>query len=75
MPLVGSDVDNTPNFDSVSYLDPTEGTVTNCAKLHSKLIMGRYANLERIKEAEIVGILIGTVVCDNHMDIIRELKR
>ena len=75
VPLVGSDVPGTPSFASVSYLDPAEGTVTNCKKMHSKLVMGRYANLERVKDAEIVGILIGTVVCDNHMVIIRELKR
>ena len=35
----------------------------------------RYHNVEKVKEAEIVGILIGTVVCDNHMSIINYLKR
>lgn len=37
--------------------------------------MNRYANVERVKEAQIVGILIGTVVCDNYMQIINRLKR
>ena len=41
----------------------------------AKIINKRYANVERIKEAEIIGILIGTVVCDNHMDIINMLRR
>ena len=44
-------------------------------KKTNSIINKRYANVERIKEAEIVGILIGTVVCDNHMDIINSLKR
>lgn len=44
-------------------------------KKHSKLVMNRYANVQKIEEAEIVGILIGTVVCDNHMQIINQLKR
>ena len=44
-------------------------------KKHKKIIMNRYHNIEKVKEAEIVGILIGTVVCDNHMTIINALKR
>jgi diphthamide biosynthesis enzyme Dph1/Dph2-like protein len=40
-----------------------------------KQVMKRYANVERINEAEIVGLLIGTVVCDNHMEILNLLKR
>lgn len=41
----------------------------------NKIIMKRYANIERVKEAEIIGILIGTVVCDNYMAIINQIKR
>ena len=37
--------------------------------------MKRFANVERVKEAEIIGILIGTVVCDNYMSMINKLKR
>lgn len=37
--------------------------------------MNRYANVEKVQEAEIVGILIGTVVCDNYMKMINYLKR
>lgn len=37
--------------------------------------MKRYANVERVKDAEIIGILIGTVVCDNYMNMINFLKR
>ena len=37
--------------------------------------MNRYANIERVREAEIVGILIGTVVVDNHMVAINRLKK
>ena len=37
--------------------------------------MSRYANIERVREAEIVGILIGTVVVDNHMLAINRLKK
>lgn len=37
--------------------------------------MKRYANIEKVEEAEIIGILIGTVVCDNYMAIINYLKR
>ena len=36
--------------------------------------MQRYALIEKVKEAEIVGILIGTVVVDNHIEIINYLK-
>ena len=36
--------------------------------------MQRYALIEKVKEAEIIGILIGTVVVDNHIEIINYLK-
>ena len=32
-----------------------------------KLLMKRYANIERVNESEIIGLLMGTVTCDNHM--------
>lgn len=44
-------------------------------RARGKIIMKRYANLERVQSSEIIGILIGTVVCDNHMQIINLLKR
>ena len=37
--------------------------------------MKQYANIQRVQESEIIGILIGTVVCDNHMQIINYLKK
>lgn len=37
--------------------------------------MKRYANVERVNESEIVGLLMGTVTCDNHMQILNQLKR
>lgn len=53
-----------PNNDS---LEDFKGT--------NKLVTKRYANVQRVEEAEIIGILIGTVVCDNYMSIINQLKR
>lgn len=36
--------------------------------------MMRYHNIEKVRDAEIIGILIGTVAVDNYMDIINNLK-
>lgn len=44
-------------------------------KNHPKIITCRYANVEKVQEAEIIGILIGTVVCDDYMKMINYLKR
>ena len=40
----------------------------------NRLLMQRYANIERVREASIIGILIGTVVVDNYMELINTLK-
>lgn len=37
--------------------------------------MQRYAIVEKVKEAEVIGILVGTVVVDNYMEIINYLRR
>ena len=36
--------------------------------------MQRYNNTEKIKDAQIIGILIGTVAVDNYMEIINSVK-
>ena len=36
--------------------------------------MQRYNNIEKIRDAQIIGILIGTVAVDNYMDIINNIK-
>lgn len=36
--------------------------------------MQRYNNVEKVRNAEIIGILIGTVAVDNYMNIINNLK-
>lgn len=61
------------HFKSISYVSPF-GSIEKY-KNHPKIIMNRYANVEKVQEAEIVGILIGTVVCDNYMKMINYLKR
>lgn len=62
-------------FETIYALDPKENTIDQVNKRHMKLIMSRYPNIDRVRDAEIVGILIGTVVVDNHMLIINRLKK
>eukprot|EP00347_Sterkiella_histriomuscorum_P019811 403340210 len=40
----------------------------------SRQLMQRYNNIEKIREAQVIGILVGTVAVDNYMDIINNLK-
>jgi diphthamide biosynthesis enzyme Dph1/Dph2-like protein len=70
VPNLGSE-----DFSQVYYFSPMSNPSLNLYKKVAKDIMLRYANVDRIKDAEIIGILIGTVVCDNHMQIINALKR
>ena len=62
-------------FDRIVALDPATETEMDVTREHKSLVMKRYANVERIQEAEVIGILIGTVVVDNHNKIIELLKR
>jgi len=36
--------------------------------------MQRYALLEKVKDAQVIGILIGSVVVDGYLDIINSIK-
>ena len=56
------------------YYSPSTMTM-NEFKGSKKLLMKRYANVERVNESEIIGLLMGTVTCDNHMQILNQLKR
>ena len=35
-----------------------------------KSVMLRYSNVDKVTDAQIIGILIGTVACDNYMHVI-----
>ena len=63
------------SWSKVYYFSPRLNPCLTEFKKHKKIIMSHYHNIEKVKDAEIVGILIGTVVCDNHMAIINYLKR
>mmetsp|Transcript_41837 Transcript_41837/g.40188 ORF Transcript_41837/g.40188 Transcript_41837/m.40188 type:complete len:148 (+) Transcript_41837:78-521(+) len=43
------------------------------AKL-TKSIIQRYSLIEKIKEAEVIGILVGTVVVEGYLEIMKHLK-
>ena len=62
-------------FEKIMYYSPISNPSLTEFKKTQKILMKRYANVERVKDAEIIGILIGTVVCDNYMNIINLLKR
>ena len=62
-------------FDKIMYYSPVTNPCLTEFKKTQKILMKRYSNVERVKDAEIIGILIGTVVCDNYMNIINFLKR
>ena len=70
MPNVGVD----GMFQKIMYYSPSTMTLSEF-KGGKKLLMKRYANVERVNESEIVGLLMGTVTCDNHMQILNQLKR
>lgn len=38
------------------------------AYVNKKLIQ-RYSQIEKVKQAEVIGVLVGTVVVDNYMEI------
>jgi diphthamide biosynthesis protein 2 len=59
----------------ISFFSPLAGSQITPFKKANSLITKRYANVEKVKEAQIIGILIGTVVCDDYMLIINWLKR
>lgn len=59
----------------ISYFSPLADSQITAFKKGTALITKRYANVEKVKEAQIIGILIGTVVCDDYMHIINWLKR
>lgn len=65
MPNVGVD----GMFEKIMYYCPSTLTL-NEYKGSKKLLMKRYANVERVNESEIIGLLMGTVTCDNHMQIL-----
>jgi diphthamide biosynthesis protein 2 len=41
----------------------------------NKVLMQRYSMIEKIKEAQVIGILVGTVVVDGYLQIIDKLKQ
>ena len=45
-----------------------------CEKKYFKLAMSRYSIVEKVKNAEVIGILVGTVVVDNYMEIINFIR-
>ena len=40
----------------------------------NKVLMKRYALIEKIKSSEVIGILVGTVVVDGYLEVINKLK-
>ena len=40
----------------------------------NKVLMQRFAMVERVKESEVIGILVGTVVVDGYLGMIDKLK-
>mmetsp|Transcript_42095 Transcript_42095/g.64544 ORF Transcript_42095/g.64544 Transcript_42095/m.64544 type:complete len:160 (+) Transcript_42095:394-873(+) len=62
------------SFKQIFYFSPAIGAVTEF-KQSAKIVSKRYSSLERVEEAGIIGILIGTVVCDRYMEVINALKR
>ena len=70
IPNIGSQ-----DFKEVYSFSPMSNPNLTQFKKSNGIINKRYSNVERVQNSEIVGILIGTVVCDNHMEIINALKR
>ena len=40
----------------------------------NKILMQRYSLITKVKEAQVIGILVGTVVVDGYLDIMAKLK-
>ena len=52
------------NFKTIQTLSP-EGTLENFTQT-AKILSKRYANISKVEEAQIVGILVGTVVSEGY---------
>ena len=56
-------------------LDPEEQSLNEMkSNFLNKTLMQRYSLIEKVKEAEVIGILVGSVVVDNYIEIINNLK-
>ena len=66
-------VPNLADWKNIYHFDPNTGVLEEYVQA-KKSVMLRYSNIEKVQEAQIIGILIGTVACDNYMDVINQLK-
>ena len=54
---------------------PAEGTFNEVMNRQvNKTLMQRYANVTAVKEADVIGILVGTVVVSQYAEIIAQMK-